>query len=238
MTSARVFALLLVLLFASHLQTACGGDAPAAAATPPPAAANQPASNTPPAAANALPGDPKAAILQALRAQLTAGPYRSTTTITMEDGAQTMVGEVAPPDRMHVEMDLGGIKTEMIYIGDKVWSKQGDDAWTESDRMGGLGGALLDESMIADTERTIIEAALVGPEQVGGVDAVAYTFTTDMSKSEVMPIESIVQTKVWIDPTTGLIVRQEVTDSLSDTPSTTVQEIEYDSSITIEPPVQ
>jgi hypothetical protein len=236
-------------LLAVLLLAACGGNEPApdAASAPennPPAAQSAAvATDAPAAAATApaavqLPSDPKAAILQALRAQLTAGPYRSTTTIDMEGGAQTVVGTVIPPDRMHVSMDMGGINTEMIYIGAKVWSKQGDEAWVESDRIGTPGAGLLDESMIADTERTITEAALVGPDVVEGVDTLVYTFTTDLSKSEVMPMESISQSKIWVATATGLIIRQETEDATADTPSQTVQVIEYDPTITIEAPVQ
>lgn len=250
MTSRKSIQLLVVLLITVHLLVACGrdesspgaGSTPAAAA-PAPTEAPTEAPVADPATVSAaeaveLPGDPQAAILQALRAQLTAGPYRTTTTIDMEGGAQTMVGTVVPPDRMHVVMNLGDVATEMIYIGDKVWSKQGDAAWVASDRMGTPGAGLLDDSMIADTERTITEAALVGPDVIEGVDALVYSFTTDLNKSEIMPLDSVIRSKIWIDTATGLIVRQEIEDTTADTPSTTVQVIEYDPAITIEPPVQ
>ena len=244
MTTSKLIQFVATLLFALVLLAGCGGDDPAsdAARTTESSAPAQPAAAQPatavPAAAVALPGDPKAAILQALRAQLNAGPYRTTTTITMDDGAQTIVGTVIPPDRMQVAMDLGGMKTEMIYIGDKVWSRQGDAEWQVSDRMGTPGAGLLDESMIADTEATITAAALVGPEVVEGVAALLYTFTTDLNKSTVMPMDSIMQSKVWIDAATGLVIRQETTDTTAETPSTTVQVVEYDPSITIEAPAE
>lgn len=235
------------LLAALLLLTACGGDAtPDAASAPPPAASTaadaQPvapttAVSTAPAHGN-QPDDPKAAILQALRNQLTAGPYRTTTTITMEDGAQTIVGTVIPPDRMQVAMDLGGMKTEMIYIGDKVWSRQGDGEWQIADRMGMQGAGPLEESMIADTEKTISEATFVGAENVDGVEVLVYAFTTDLSKSALTPMESIIHSKVWIATATGLIIRQEIEDTTADTPSTTVQVVEYDPTITIEPPLK
>jgi hypothetical protein len=251
MNSTKTIRLVVMSLLAILLLAACGGNEPAPDAASAPEnspSAAQPAAAAPATAAPAtaapaaapvqLPSDPKAAILQALRAQLTAGPYRSTTTIDMEDGAQTVVGMVIPPDRMHVSMDMGGLKTEMIYIGDKVWSKQGDEAWMASDRMGTAGAGLMDESMIADTEQTITEAALVGPEVVEGVDTLVYTFTTDLSKSEIMPMESISQSKIWVNTATGLIIRQEIEDTTAETPSKTVQVIEYDPTITIEAPVQ
>ena len=250
MPTSRSTYIATALLVALWLLTACGGEATPEATSAPVSAATaaQSAATAQPAAPTAaeaaapasasLPGDPKAAILQALRNQLSAGPYRSTTTITVDGAPQTIVGAVIPPDRMQVAMDLGSIKTEMIYIGDKVWSKQGDEAWVESDRMGMPGVALLDESMIADTEKTVTEATLVGPEQVDGVDALVYTYTTDLSKSEMTPMESIMHSKVWIATATGLVIRQETTDSTAETPSTTVQVVEYDPSITIEAPAE
>jgi len=251
MTTLKSTCFAAALLAALLLLAACGGEAtpesanaPAPAATSAPAvSAAQPAAQpaAPAAAAPAsaaLPDDPKAAILQALRRQLTAGPYRSTTTITVGGAPQTVTGEVIPPDRMHVIMDLGDMKMEMIYIGDKTWSKQGDGPWQSSDQMGAAAGGLVDESMIADTEQTITEAALVGPEQVDGVDTLVYAFTTDLSKSTLTPMESIVHSKVWIATATGLVVRQEIEDTSAESPSKTVQVVEYDPSITIEPPVQ
>lgn len=236
MATVRPIFFLFALLLALSALSACGGEsAPAATSTPPPAAASSAPAQ--PAAAS-LPGDPKAAVLQALRAQLTAGPYRTTTTITVDGDDQTAVATLIPPDRMHLIMDLGGMKTEMIYIGDKVWSRQGDAAWVESDNMGTPGGALLDEAMIADTEQTITAAALAGQEQVDGVAALLYTFTTDLSRSTVMPMEGVADTKLWVDAATGRIIRQESTTTAAGTTSTTVQVVEYDPAITIEPPIQ
>ena len=245
--------LIVPLMLAILLLVACGGDeaetgASSAPDSSPPTV--QPATAAPtvaptapqeatalPAAA-ALPDDAKAAVLQAMRAQLTAGAYRTQTTITGEDFAQEATGEIIPPDRMHIVMQVGEIATEMIYIGDKVWSRQGDAAWQVADRLGMPGSGLLDESMIADSEKTITEATFVGKETVEGVDALVYSFTSDLNKSEIMPMDSVSQSKVWIDAATGLIVRLEVEDDTMGMKSKTVQVIEYDPSITIEPPVQ
>ena len=238
MTVAKPISFVVTLLLAIYLLAACGGDDPAPGATSAPE--NIPPTAQPATAAPAaqLPSDPNAAILQALRAQLNAGPYRTTTTIDMEGGAQTTVGTVIPPDRLHIVLDLGGMKTEMIYIGDKVWSRQGEKEWQVADRLGTPGAGLLDESMIADTEKTITAVALVGPEVIDGVDTLVYTFTSDLSKSEVMPMESIMQSKIWVNTATGLIIRQEIEDTTTGTPAKTVQVIEYDPTITIEAPVQ
>ncbi len=227
---AAKHACMIALLLSLFLLAACGSES----ATPAAAQVDAPPTTAP---AAALPDDPKAAILQALRSQLTAGPYRTTTVITGEDFEQSGTAEIAPPDRMRLTMDMGGMQMEMIYIGDQVWSKQGDGAWEVAERMGAPGAALLDEAMIADTERTITEAALIGPEVLNGVNTLLYTFTTDLTRSEIMPMPSVQQTRLWVDAATGLIVRQEMEDATADMPTTTVQTVEYDPSITIEAPV-
>ena len=68
--------------------------------------------------------------------------------------------------------------------------------------------------------------------------ALLYTFTTDLSRSTVMPMEGVADTKLWVDAATGRIIRQESTTTAAGTTSTTVQVVEYDPAITIEPPIQ
>ena len=247
MKSDKLVAWTTTLLLAGALLAACGGAAAPPAPTAPQAAA-APASPAPTAAPAApatpdapavqLPADPKAAILQALRTQATAGPYRTTTTIDMDGDTQSGVGLVVPPDRMHVIMDMGGLQMEMIFVGDKAWTRQGAADWVENDRMGMPGAGPLDESMIADTERTMVEAALVGPQQVDGVDAVVYTYVSDQSKSELLPMQGASRVTLWVAAASGRIIRQEIEDDLAGTPSKTVQVIEYDPTITVEPPVK
>jgi len=238
MIAFRRSSMIAALLLSLFLLAACGGESATPAASAAAAQADAPAAAAAAATpAAVLPDDPKAAILQALRSQLAAGPYRTTTVITGEDFEQAATAEIAPPDRMHIRTDMGGMQMEMIYIGDQVWSKQGDGAWEVAERMGAPGAALLDEAMIADTERTITEAALVGPEVLDGVATLLYTFTTDLNLSEIMPMPSVQQTRLWVDAATGLIVRQEMQDATAEMPTTTVQTVEYDPTITIEAPV-
>jgi hypothetical protein len=135
-------------------------------------------------------------------------------------------------------MNLGDITTEMIYIGAKVWSKQGDEAWQESDRLGTPGAGLVGEEMITDSEKTITAAALVGPEAVDGVEALRYTYTNDLNQSGLMAMDSVQQVTLWLNAASGLIIRQEIEDTTAGMPSKTVQVIEYDATITIAPPVK
>jgi hypothetical protein len=241
MNLSRITYLYLTFLLATFLLVACGREESMPVATQAPAADTATANraDAPQVAAPVtLPSDPKAAILQAMRAQLTAGPYRTTTTMIMDGSEQTSVGLMIPPDRLQVTMNLGDITTEMIYIGAKVWSKQGDEAWQESDRLGTPGAGLVGEEMITDSEKTITAAALVGPEAVDGVEALRYTYTNDLNQSGLMAMDSVQQVTLWLNAASGLIIRQEIEDTTAGTPSKTVQVIEYDATITIAPPVK
>ncbi|MDQ3249833.1 MAG: hypothetical protein M3Q45_11585, partial [Chloroflexota bacterium] len=123
------------IFLSALLLTACGGSAEPDATEPvdPPAstelAGNVPATEAPTAstapateAAVAalvaeLPGDPKAAVVQAMQGMLTVS-YRSQTTLTSDDSTNQMNGEIIPPDRMHMTSDIGEQGMEMIIISD------------------------------------------------------------------------------------------------------------------------
>lgn len=58
--------------------------------------------------------------------------FRMETKITNEQGALTMSNDYVLPDRMHQRVSLsteGPGTMEMILIGDKAWSNQGDAGW-------------------------------------------------------------------------------------------------------------
>ncbi len=60
--------------------------------------------------------------------------FRMETTITNPQGTLTMSNDYVLPDRMHqtVSMSSGGPGTmEMILVGGKAWSNQGNAGWAE-----------------------------------------------------------------------------------------------------------
>jgi len=90
--------------------TAAATDAPAAAtATTAPAATATTAPVATQPAAPVLPvGDPKAVVIKAIKAQLTAGPSRTLTLVETSDSKTQLTAEMVPPDRLHIVMDSDG----------------------------------------------------------------------------------------------------------------------------------
>jgi hypothetical protein len=172
-----------------------------------------------------------------MRKQLKSGPYRSKTTITSNNVATKVTGEIAPPDKMHVISDLGGKAMEQIFIGDKAWMKTGG-VWTASPIAGGQIFAQLTDSFISDFAGTISDVKLVGPEALDGAPTMVFTFNSDLNKSTTMKMDSKTSNKVWIRVSDGLVVKQEIDGVAMGVSSHTVQTVEYDPSIKIEPPVK
>ena len=239
---ARAFATLLV---ASALLAGCGGNDEATATEPAvaPAAtiaavqATVAATATPVPVAAEIPTDPQAALIAAMRAQVNSGPYRNQTTIISDDSTVELNAEIIPPDRMHMTNNFGGQSQEQILIGDKGWMKQGD-TWVESPMSGTNLVAQASGEMVEEMIKTISDVTLIGPETVDGVDALVYSYTSDMNKSDTMKMDSISTVKVWIATASGLVIKQEIDSAAMGIKSKTVQIITYDPNITIEPPVQ
>jgi len=231
------------LLCSAALLTGCGGGEEPVASEPAIAAATvavqtmPTATATPAPTAAEIPSDPQAAVIAAMRAQANAGPYRNQTTIISDDETVELSAEVIPPDRMRITNNLGGQSQEQILIGDQGWLKQGD-TWVESPMSGTDLIAQASGEMVDEIVKTISDVTLIGPEPVDGVDALVYSYTSDMNKSDTMKMDVIGSVKVWIATGSGLIIKQEIDDEMMGVKSKTVQVITYDPNITIEPPVE
>jgi len=222
--------------------TAAATDAPAAAAattaataataTTAPAATAAPAATQP--AAPVLPvGDPKAVVIKAIKAQLTAGPSRTLTLVETSDSKTQLTSEMVLPDRLHIVMESDGKRvSETIIISDTMWTRTGDGAWNSSP-----GGAamlsMMGEKEIDATTNSITDVKLVGPELLNGTPTWVYTFTSDRADLGVTS-----QVKIWIGALTGLPLQQQVEGEVGGTKSKTTQTITYDPSIKIEAPAK
>ena len=172
-----------------------------------------------------------------MRKQLTVGPYRSKSVITSDKTNMDIVGEVIPPDRMHVtSTTAGGRVSEQIYIGNRGWSRIGTGAWTAANSavismtMSQISGASL-----AEMESIVTDVKTAGADTVEGAKTLVYTYIADMSKAATpMAFQSTV--RVWINETTGLIVKIETNGTVAGVTSKTVQTVVYDPTINIEPP--
>lgn len=170
-----------------------------------------------------------------MRKQLTSGPYRSKTVIVSADSTTEGTGEFIPPDRLHITSELGGGKMEMIYIGEKGWSRDGD-AWKELKLPGGGPLSQIDGSMIDDLILTITDVKLVGPELLDGRPMIVVSYVSDLSKSKIMTMDVKSNVKVWIGATDGLVYKQVIEGDAGGVASTTTQTVEYDPGIVIEAP--
>jgi hypothetical protein len=240
--------LLSSLFVLTLLLTACGSPSaptavpiapkvPAAAPTTAPAATTAPvapaAATAVPTTAPVIPSNAKDAVIAALQAQLKAGPYRTKTTVTSENGTTTLTGELIPPDKLHSTLKTDKIEMESVFISDKGWIKQ-NGQWKVSPVS---GAAALEQAFAAQlAERlssSISDAAAVGDDTVNGEPARVYTYisTTDVGAKVVSAV------KLWVNANSGLPVKAAIAGEAMGVKSTSVQTIEYDNSITIVPPM-
>ena len=226
---ALVLCLLLTLV-------ACGGDEQKDVATS--GDSSSATTNTQASSNNAaLPDDPMAAIAQALKNQQAAGPYRVKTTIDSAEGKMEMSAEVKLPDQLRMITNVSDQKMEMVFVGSKGWMKMGD-TWSETPlKLGDMLGQMNVMSAQILTE-TSSNAAKVGNETVNGQETVVYSYDMDMNKSSSMKMDMKSAVKIWVRTSDGLPIKQEVSGEAMGVKSVSTQEIEYDPSIKIEPPVQ
>ena len=248
-----------ILLF---LLAACGGDAEEATAVPTEAPASATATTAPAANPTAAPveptaaaveateapaeptaapqaeqaaapsGDAQEAVLNALRLQLTGGPYRAISTVAAEGTTTEMTAEVIPPSTMHLVIVAEGGNTEMIWTGEKLWMKSGETPWMEMPGGDMIQGMI--DSVLTDVENSMItNVQLIGPESVEGEAATAYSYESSVGEGD----EMITSTnKLWISDVTGLPIKLESNSQAMGITSHTVQIIEYDESITTNHP--
>jgi hypothetical protein len=194
-----------------------------------PTPAPSPAPGTTPGGSSS--GDARAAVLQAIQAHLAAGPYRVTASTTAGENTIAMHGEVILPDKFHLFSSVsGGPEREYIIIGPATYAHV-NGVWSslQLDLSGMVANFIdrLDPTTISDVVR-------VGPEDVNGTPAIAYTFTYTNTIDGALITN---QDKLWVGMESGLPVKQAVDGDSDGTAYHSEQVIEYDSTITIEAPV-
>ncbi len=232
MLAYRRSLMLLPCLISALAMLACLGSP----GTPPTATvaaaptATVPAATAVPTAAGSSSDDARAALLRALQASQTAGPYRVVSSITSGTSTIAMHGEVILPDRFHLfSSNAGAPEREYIIIGSATYAKVGDQ-WSQvqidlSD--------LVDNFINSLNPENISDVRLVGPEDANGTPALAYTFIYTNTIGGVQITNS---DETWVGLDNGLPVKQVVDGELNGTAYHTEQAVEYDPSITIEAP--
>ncbi len=176
-------------------------------------------------------GDARAAVLQAIQAHLTAGPYRVVASTTAGENTVAIRGEVVLPDKFHLFSSVsGGPEREYIIIGSATYAKV-NGAWTPVQL--DLSG-LISEFIDRLDPTAISDVLLVGPNSVNGTPALAYTYTYAKTVNGAMITN---HDEIWVGTSGGLPLKQVVDGEVSGTAYHSEQTIVYDSSITIVAPV-
>jgi hypothetical protein len=169
-------------------------------------------------------------VTTALRKIQQAGPFRVRSVTTTQDGnSWTLTGEVILPDNFHIVTP----NKEILISGNQTYIRE-DGSWVK-DNPNDMG-AFISELMGNFSEpaiQGIAAAAVVQPAVLNGISTHEYKYQSDMGfGSATYPTDN----RVWIDDETGLPVHVEITGQVAGVQFTTVQDIAYDPSISIETP--
>jgi hypothetical protein len=174
--------------------------------------------------------DARTAVLNAIQAHLTAGPYVVVASITSGTTSTAMHGEVILPDKFHLFSSLsGGPEREYIIIGSLTYAKVGGRwAKLQIDLSGMLANFInrLDPEAISDVR-------LVGPEDINGIPALAYTYTYTSTVQGTLITN---KDEMWVGVDNGLPVKQVVDGELNGVVYHSEQTITYNPSVSIEAP--
>jgi hypothetical protein len=174
--------------------------------------------------------DARTAVLNAIQAHLTAGPYQVIASITSGTTTTAMHGEVVLPDKFHLFSTLsGGPEREYIIIGSTTYAKVGGQwAQLQIDLSGMLANFIdrLDPEAISDVR-------LVGSEDVNGTPTFVYIYTYTNTVEGTLITSKV---KMWVGVDSGLPLKQVVNGEVNGVNYQSEQTITYNSSIIIEAP--
>lgn len=155
--------------------------------------------------------DCKQQVDQAFAKLREAKGFRLETTITNDQGTLSMRAEYMLPDRMHQVVKLGSspMPMEMIVIGQKAWSNQGN-GWAELPPKFAETVAQQIKETVAEAPKGATDYKCLGPKEFEGK---TYAHFQGILPA---PLESSVaatsnQQNIYVDAASGLPVRNIVT---------------------------
>ena len=173
-----------------------------------------------------IPSDPTAALVSSLKAQLALPAYRGNLESQYQGKTNSIIVEYLSPDRYRVKND----SMEAILIGKVTylningrWSKMGVD-------LSGMISSFRDPKLI---ETGISNVKFFGSEQVNGISASVYTYT---SSADLNGQKMTADAKVWVSQTNNLPVKMEVTGDVSGEKTFSTITYDYVSKVSIESP--
>jgi hypothetical protein len=182
-----------------------------------------------PAAASAQ--NLRAVVLAAFEGEIAASPKRSTTTTRLGDVEVEQDLEVVLPDRFRLTVRHNGMAETAVVIGRTMYVRE-PIAWRKLPiyREPLNDGVLpMLKKALADQ---ITEVVAVGAETLDGHATLRYEFPIDVAGLQLAG-----KTSVWLDASTKLPVQIVFNGSWRGLAYHSIQAVEYDGSIQIDPPI-
>ncbi len=152
--------------------------------------------------------DEVAAALKKLR---NASWFRMDTTMLTEKGFTDMQVDYVLPDRMHQKVTVPAIneKSEVILVGDKAWSKQGEGDWVEitAELTQNIKGQM-QEQVVAHQEE-IGNYSCKGRTNLDGRDVMSYKLEEELRKDSATPRNDAFR-MFYVDAVTGFPVSNAI----------------------------
>jgi hypothetical protein len=179
------------------------------------------------APAIAIPSDPTAALVSSLKAQLALPAYRGILESQYQGKTSSIIVEYMSPDRYRVKND----SMEAILIGKETyinlsgkWSKMGTD-------LSSMISSFRDPKLI---ETGISNVKYIGVEQVNGISASVYTYT---SSADFNGQKMTADAKVWVSQVNNLPAKMEVSGDVAGEKTFSTITYDYTSKVSIEAPM-
>jgi hypothetical protein len=173
--------------------------------------------------------DVKSDVLAAHEAMVKAGKFRTIGTTTSGKDSQEFWSEAEWPDRFHAR-NAGG---EFIMLPGKTYMKQGGQWMVMPMDMSAMVKSFT-PSAIREQFDNMRNAKDLGEMEINGRTLHGYEYDTSAT---IMGIKAESHVKLWIDPDSHLVIKQEADSSAMGQKSHTVQTYEYDDTISIKAPM-
>jgi hypothetical protein len=149
-------------------------------------------------------------------------------TFENDQSTGTMQFEVVNPDKVHGNMNVAGKNIEIIMISKTFYVKTGD-TWIKAD----MGMDL--EQFILSFEKemsNMTDMKLIGPDNLDGRPTMVFQYNQKLDTGDST-------SKIWVGLIDGYIYQIESNSTTNGKPTRTVVKLsDFNSDITIEPPIQ
>ena len=188
--------------------------------------------------------NPRAELVDAMKAQMSTKSYRAQMVSASSSGTNsTTVIEFVAPDRFHMTQNVdvpghGPTKRETIIVGKDTWMKTGDASWQKFPiDIGQMITQFRDPKMLDELAKST-EVKYDGPDTLDGAPALVYEYTLNGALGQDVKGTS----KTWIGVTDSLPRKTESEGEINFMgkplkTKTTVTFSDYNADIKIAPPM-